>query len=594
MRNLLAFDLGASNGRAILGQFDGEKLTMRELHRFENNYIEMNGVFYWDLPYLYNQLKQGLLAFKNANVGELDCIGIDTWGVDYGLLDKNGQLLSNPRSYRYAVDEDMAEAWKTVDFPTLFARTGIATMNFNTVYQLYRRRRQDDPALDAAETMLMLPDLLGFFLTGEAKTEYTNATTSMLYNPTTKDWDWQTIDALGLPRKIFTKLDRAGTLRGKLRPELAAELGINQANFAAVGTHDTASAVAAIPGTGSFAFCSSGTWSLFGVETDEPILSDTVRDANFSNEGTIQGGFRPLKNIMGLWLIQECRRDWQKAGQNLSWNDIVEEAKKAEPFRSIIDPDYGEFFAGGRMVEKIQTLCRETNQPVPETVGQIARCIYESLALKYRWALERLEEIKGQRIDTLNIVGGGCQNKLLNQFVADSIDRPVITGPIEGAAIGNLLAQAMALGDITTMDELRTVTISKSYQRIKGRDVITDPKTPKSNRVIQMPAFLCDEMQDYIKSLYAVQPTDRIFTVTKSYLHREMDRGAKEAGVKRIRIHDLRHSHISLLIDMGFTALAIADRVGHESIDITYRYAHLFPTRQTEMANKLDLERKGA
>ena len=308
-----------------------------------------------------------------------------------------------------------------------------------------------------AETMLLMPDLLGFFLTGEAKTEYTNATTSMLYNPTEKDWDWQTIDALGLPRRIFTKLDRAGSLRGKLRPELAEELGINQAHFAAVGTHDTASAVAAIPGTGSFAFCSSGTWSLFGVETDEPILTDAVRDANFSNEGTIQGGFRPLKNIMGLWLIQECRRDWQKAGMNYSWNDIVEEAKKAEPFRSIIDPDYGEFFAGGRMVEKIQAFCRDTNQPVPETVSQIARCIYESLALKYRWALERLEEIKGQRIDTLNIVGGGCQNKLLNQFAADSLNRPVITGPIEGAAIGNLLAQAMALGDIQTMDELRDV-----------------------------------------------------------------------------------------------------------------------------------------
>ena len=200
----------------------------------------------------------------------------------------------------------MAEVWKTVDFPTLFARTGIATMNFNTVYQLYRRKLQEDPALDAAETMLLMPDLLGFFLTGEAKTEYTNATTSMLYNPTTKDWDWQTIEALELPKKIFTPLDRAGSLRGTLRPELAEELGINQAHFAAVGTHDTASAVAAIPGTGSFAFCSSGTWSLFGVETDKPILTDAVRDANFSNEGTIQGGFRPLKNIMGLWLIQEC------------------------------------------------------------------------------------------------------------------------------------------------------------------------------------------------------------------------------------------------------------------------------------------------
>ena len=457
MRNLLAFDLGASNGRAILGQFDGEKLTMRELHRFENNYIEMNGVFYWDLPYLYNQLKLGLLAFRQANVGELDCFGIDTWGVDYGLLDKNGHLLSNPRAYRYSVDEDMEEVWKTVDFKTLFAHTGIATMNFNTVYQLCRRKREGDVALENAETMLFMPDLLGYFLTGEMKSEYTEATTSMLYNPTTKDWDWEIIEQLGLPKKIFTKLDRAGSLRGKLRPELAAELGLNQASFAAVGTHDTASAVAAIPGTGSFAFCSSGTWSLFGVETDEPILSDAVRDSNFSNEGTIQGGFRPLKNIMGLWLIQECRRDWQKAGQSYSWNEIVEEAKKAEPFRSIIDPDYGEFFAGGRMVEKIQAFCRETKQPVPETVGQIARCIYESLALKYRWALERLEEIKGEHITQLNIVGGGCNNKLLDQFAADATDRTVVTGPVEGAAIGNLLAQAMALGDIKSMDALRDV-----------------------------------------------------------------------------------------------------------------------------------------
>ena len=215
--------------------------------------------------------------------------------------------------------------------------------------------------------------------------------------------------------------------------------------------------MAAIPGTGSFAFCSSGTWSLFGVETDEPILSDAVRDSNFSNEGTIQGGFRPLKNIMGLWLIQECRRDWQKAGQSYSWNEIVEEAKKTEPFRSIIDPDYGEFFAGGRMIEKIQSFCRETKQPVPETVGQIARCIYESLALKYRWALERLEEIKGEHITQLNIVGGGCNNKLLDQFAADATDRTVVTGPVEGAAIGNLLAQAMALGDIKSMDALRDV-----------------------------------------------------------------------------------------------------------------------------------------
>ena len=455
--NLLAFDLGASNGRAILGQFDGERITMRELHRFENNYIEMNGVFYWDLPYLYNQLKQGLLAFKQANVGELDCFGIDTWGVDYGLLDCNDQLLSNPRSYRMACDADMQRVWEKLSYEEIYKRTGIASLNFNTLYQLCRRKAENDPALANAKTLLMMPDLLGFFLTGEKKSEYTNSTTTMLYNPHVHDWDWQTIRELGLPEGIFTKIDQPGTLRGALRDSICEELGINKAPMAVVGTHDTASAVAAIPGSGSFAFCSSGTWSLFGVETDEPIINEEMRRSTFSNEGTIQHGFRPLRNIMGMWLIQECRREWIRAGHNLSWNDVVAEAKKAEPFRSIIDPDYSEFFAGGNMVKKIQAFCAGSGQPVPETIGQIARCIYESLALKYRNVLNRLEAIKGEHLDTLNIVGGGINNRLLDQMVADSIDRPVITGPVEGAAIGNLLTQAMALGAVKDLDDLRRV-----------------------------------------------------------------------------------------------------------------------------------------
>ena len=456
--NLLAFDLGASNGRAILGRFDGEKIEMQELHRFENNYVEMNGVYYWDLPYLFNQMKQGLLAFRQLNVGELDCFGIDTWGVDYGLLDKNGHLLGNPRSYRYALNEDMDRVWETVDFPTLFKRTGIATQNFNTLYQLYRRKAEGDVAIENAKTMLFMPDLLGYFFTGEKKSEYTITTTSMLYNPATKDWDWETINELGLPKEMFTEIDQAGSLRGCLRAELAEELELNRANFAAVGCHDTASAVAAIPGSGNFAFCSSGTWSLFGVETDKPILEDAVREANFSNEGTVQGGFRPLKNIMGLWLIQECRRDWaKKTGVTYGWGEIVEQAQAAEPFRTIINPDYDEFFGGGDMVRKVQEYCRKIGEPVPETVGQVARAIYESLALKYRWALERLEEIKGEKLMQLNIVGGGINNKMLNQLVADAIDRKVVTGPVEGAAIGNLLLQAKALGLLNTMDEIRQV-----------------------------------------------------------------------------------------------------------------------------------------
>lgn len=458
MRNLLAFDLGASNGRAILGRFDGEKITMQELHRFENNYIEMNGVFYWDTPYLYNQLKQGLLAFQQGGFGKLDAFGIDTWGVDFGLLDKNGHLAGVPRSYRLGVQEDIDAVMEKIPAETLYARTGIDTkLTFNTIYQLYRRLREEDSALEIADTMLLTPDLLGYFLTGSKGTEYTIATTTGLYNPTAKDWDWETIEQLGLPKKIFTKIDKTGTIRGYLRPELCEEIGINPAPFVAVGSHDTASAVAAIPGKGSFAFCSSGTWSLFGVETDTPDLSASAAAAGFSNEGTIQGGFRPLYNIVGMWIVQECRRDWIKQGKKLSWDDVVVEARKAEPLRSIIDTDAPEFYAGGNMEKKIQDFCRKTNQPVPETVGEIARCIYESLALKYRYALEGLEKMKGEKIQSLNIVGGGINNRFLDQLVADALNREVVTGPVEGAAIGNLLTQAMALGDIKDLEQLRQV-----------------------------------------------------------------------------------------------------------------------------------------
>ena len=457
-RNLLAFDLGASNGRAILGQFDGERITMRELHRFENNYIEMNGVYYWDTPYLFAQLKQGLLAFQQGGYGKLDAFGIDTWGVDYGLLDKNGQLAGVPRSYRLGTQQDIDAVKEIVPEDVLFSRTGIDTkLTFNTLYQLYRRKREGDAALEIADTLLFTPDLLGYFLTGEKGTEYTIATTSQLYNPTKKDWDWETIRALGIPEHIFTKIEATGTIRGQLRPEICEEIGINPAAYVAVGGHDTASAVAAIPGQGSFAFCSSGTWSLFGAEMDEPDLSPEAAAAGFSNEGSVQGAFRPLRNIVGMWIIQECRRDWIKNGINISWDGVVIEAQKAEPLRSIIDPDAPEFYAGGNMEKKIQDYCRRTNQPVPETIGQVARCVYESLALKYRHALEGLERMKGQRIDSLNIVGGPINNRFLDQLIADSLNREVVTGPIEGAAMGNLLTQAMALGDIKNLDELRQI-----------------------------------------------------------------------------------------------------------------------------------------
>lgn len=455
--NLLAYDMGASNGRAILGQFDGERIELKELHRFENNYVPVNGILYWDTINMVFHMKQALRLFRSTGAGDLASFGVDTWGVDFGLLDRNGNLLGNPRSYRDMLNADMVNTNKLMSFEKLFSRTGIANQCFNTIYQLHRRRREDDTALANAETLLLMPDLLGYFLSGEKVSEYTNVTTSMLFNPSTKDWDWATIEDLGIPRRIFTRIDRAGQLRGKLLPEVADSAGINEAAYVAVGSHDTASAVAAIPGEGNFAFCSSGTWSLFGVETEQAILTDQVRDAGLSNEGTVQGGFRPLKNIMGLWLIQECRRDWAAEGKTYSWDEITGLAGQEQPLRSIINPDSPEFFSAGGMEDKIRDFCKRTGQPAPETVGQTARCIYESLALKYRWALERLEAIKGSRLDSLNIVGGGIQNKLLNQMTADSINRPVLTGPIEGAAIGNLLMQAVALGELKGLDELRQV-----------------------------------------------------------------------------------------------------------------------------------------
>ncbi len=458
MRNMIAFDLGASNGRAILGQFDGERIRLKELHRFENNFIEMNGVFYWDLPYLYDQMKKGLLAFRRGGFGDLDSFGIDTWGVDYGLLDKNGHLLGLPRSYRMGVQADIDAVTARIPADELYRRSGIdTTLTFNTLYQLHRRQREDDAALAAADKLLLTPDLLGYFLSGEAATEYTIATTTQLYDPTARDWDWRTIDQLGLPRHIFTPIQPSGTIRGHLRQSLCQELGLNSAAHVAVGSHDTASSVAAIPGTGSFAFCSSGTFSLVGVETDKPYLSPEAAAAGFSNEGTIQGGFQPLRNIIGLWLIQECRRDWDKEGHHYSWDDIVAMAREAAPLRSVIDTDAPEFYAGGDMEKKIRDFCARTGQPVPDTPGQTARCIYESLALKYRKAVEGLERIKGVPIDSVNIVGGGIQNRLLDQMAADATGRPVITGPIEGSAIGNLLTQAIALGDLGGVEDLRRV-----------------------------------------------------------------------------------------------------------------------------------------
>lgn len=457
--NVLGIDLGASSGRAMLGTLEGKKLTIREIHRFLNEPVTLCGRFVWDMPRLFHEIKQALLKLSKS--GEtVDAIGIDTWGVDFGLLDKNGHLLSLPVHYRDARTNGIPEKVRAIiPDEELFARTGIAFNSFNTLYQLYAMKEEGDPALESAQDLLFLPDLLAYFLTGKKGTEYTIASTSQLLNPFTRDWDRELMEKLGIPAHIFGEVKLPGTVRGTLLPEIAKECGVAEIPVIAIGGHDTASAVAAVPAQEKdFAYISSGTWSLLGAEVQEPLCTEGVMKANYTNEGGVDGSIRLLKNIMGLWIIQECKREWDRRGSETSFGELVELSMQAPAFKAILDVDDACFLAPGDMPARIQAYCAKSGQPVPEGKGEISRVIYESLALKYRWAIERLEEdMLKKPIEALHIVGGGSKNALLNRFTAEAIKRPVIAGPDEGTIIGNLLVQAQALGAISGIRELREV-----------------------------------------------------------------------------------------------------------------------------------------
>ena len=457
--NVLGIDLGASSGRAMLGTLEGKKLTIREIHRFLNEPVTLCGRFVWDMPRLFHEIKQALLKLSKS--GEtVDAIGIDTWGVDFGLLDKNGHLLSLPVHYRDARTNGIPEKVRAIiPDEELFARTGIAFNSFNTLYQLYAMKEEGDPALESAQDLLFLPDLLAYFLTGRKGTEYTIASTSQLLNPFTRDWDRELMEKLGIPAHIFGEVKLPGTVRGTLLPEIAKECGVAEIPVIAIGGHDTASAVAAVPAQEKdFAYISSGTWSLLGAEVQEPLCTEGVMKANYTNEGGVDGSIRLLKNIMGLWIIQECKREWDRRGSETSFGELVELSMQAPAFKAILDVDDACFLAPGDMPARIQAYCAKSGQPVPEGKGEISRVIYESLALKYRWAIERLEEdMLKKPIEALHIVGGGSKNALLNRFTAEAIKRPVIAGPDEGTIIGNLLVQAQALGAISGIRELREV-----------------------------------------------------------------------------------------------------------------------------------------
>lgn len=457
--NYLAFDLGAESGRAIIGKFDGERLQLDVIHRFANGPVPVLGSLYWDVLRLFAEMRQGLALAGRQTGGALDGIGLDTWGVDFALLGRDDGLLANPRHYRDPrTDGMMPAAFERAPRDEIFAATGIQFMQINSLYQLLAMKLRGDPALDAAAALLMIPDLFNFWFTGVKACEFSDATTTQFYDPRLRDWARPLLSKLGLPTGMLQPIVQPGAVLGALRGEIAEWAGIGAALVIAPACHDTGSAVAAVPADGhDFAYISSGTWSLMGIEVREPVITPDSLAFNFTNEGGVCNTFRLLKNIMGLWLVQECRRTWAQEGEELSYADLTTLAAQAPAFGPLVEPDCHDFLHPGDMPSRIRAFCARTGQRVPETKGEIVRCALESLALKYRWVLEKLEIMRGSKLEAIHIVGGGSQNGLLCQLAADATQRPVLAGPVEATAMGNVLMQAIARGQIGSLAEGRQV-----------------------------------------------------------------------------------------------------------------------------------------
>jgi len=456
--NYLALDLGAESGRAIVGAFDGQQLALREVHRFPNGPVNINGRLHWDALRLFAEMKAGLKKAW-AETGGLASLGIDTWGVDFGLLDRQGELLGNPVNYRDPRTDGMLDAaFRRVPRAAMYRATGIQFMQLNSVFQLLALVTARSPQLAAADRLLFMPDLFNYWFTGRAVSERTIASTSQCLNPRTGRWAAALLKQLGIPTKILGPLVEPGTVLGPLSQAVAAETGARGLKVVTPGGHDTACAVAAVPAaTPRYAYLSSGTWSLMGMELDRPVVTDASLKYNFTNEGGVCHTIRFLKNISGLWLVQECRRTWAAAGTALDYAELTRQAAAAPALAAFVDPNHPDFLGAGDMPARIQRFCRRTGQPVPRTRGAIVRTVLESLALKYRWVLERLEELTGQTAEVLHIVGGGTQNRLLNQLAANAVGRPVITGPIEATAAGNILMQLLATKKIRSLAEGRAL-----------------------------------------------------------------------------------------------------------------------------------------
>jgi len=478
--NYVAFDLGADSGRAVVGRLDGGKLVLKELHRFPNGPVRVLGALgrdhlHWDILRLFAEMKAALARYVGEYGPQLTGMGVDTWGVDFGLLDAQGALLGYPYHYRDQRTEGMFEqAFRRVPREEVFERTGIQFMEINTLYQLLSMTLSKSPALDLADRLLMIPDLLNYWLTGRKVCEFTDATTTQFYDPRKKGWSAELLHKLGIPTHFLGEIVEPGTVLGPLHPAVREETGLGEVRVIAPACHDTGSAVAAVPARGkNYAYISSGTWSLVGAEVAKPIITAESLTYNFTNEGGVCGTFRFLKNIMGLWLVQECRRAWAREGRQFTYDELDDLAAKSAPFVALIEPNDGAFLRPGDMPARIQEYCQRTGQPVPQGEGAIIRCVMESLAFKYRWAVESLEKATGRRVESINIVGGGARDKLLSQFTADATGRPVTAGPFEATAIGNILMQALACGDIATLEEGREV-VRRSF------DVTTyEPQHPE-------------------------------------------------------------------------------------------------------------------
>lgn len=463
-QHFLAFDLGASSGRAILGKLENGHLDLTEIHRFKNQMTRIHGSYYWNVYSLFEELKTGLKKCIQEHGIQPDSIGIDTWGVDYSLIMDSGQIAGLPFAYRdRRTDFAMEAFFKILSKKETYLLSGIQFMQFNTLFQLFASKQDNYSGLKMAESLLFMPDTLNYLFTGIKKNEYTIASTSQLLKPGKAEYETKLLDSAGISAHLFNELVQPGTVIGNILPEIQDETGSAEIPCVAVASHDTASAVVSVPAIGkNWAYLSSGTWSLLGIESDKPLVSDFTLEMNFTNEGGVDGTTRFLKNIMGMWLIQECKRIWDEESE-ISWQEIVDMSLGAEPFKSLINLDDSMFLNPGDMPGAIRKYCKENGQKVPESKGEVARCIYDSLVLKYRYTVEQIESLTGNKIERLHIIGGGAHNKMLNQLIADALEVPVFAGPTEATAIGNLMIQARAMGAISSLDEIRK-TVRESFE----------------------------------------------------------------------------------------------------------------------------------